>query len=137
MNEPKIAPHFWIQPGGRIDELKGIKGNQDYFFHNTFKETWKFYMRKLILNRIYAQYKDLSNKIIIKEPHGSLAADIISECLPNSKIIILLRDGRDVIDSQVDGFSKGGWIIEEGGRHLTEDMRMNFIKHQANLCYCV
>jgi len=46
------------------------------------------------------------NKIIIKEPHGSLAADTISECLPNSKIIILLRDGRDVLDSEVDGFLK-------------------------------
>ena len=44
---------------------------------------------------------------MIKEPNGSHAADIIAECLPNSKIIVLLRDCRDIIDSLLDARQEG------------------------------
>jgi len=67
----------------------------DYFFHNGYKEIWKLYVRKLILNRIYAQISDFSKKIIIKEPNGIFAADIISEIFPKSKILLILQDPRN------------------------------------------
>ena len=94
MEEPLIGNHISAVMGDkspyyrRLDESKERK---DYFFSETFKENWLYFLRKMILNRIYAQFQDVNSVIIIKEPNGSMGADIISEALPNSKIILLLR----------------------------------------------
>jgi len=112
LNEPLIGMHlghiyFRSETKSRSKDL--FQNEIDYFFSNRYKETWKYHLRKLILNRIFAQFKDYNQPIIIKEPNGSLASDIISETLPKSKFIFLKRDGRDVIDSRVDSMKKDGW----------------------------
>ena len=72
--------------------------DSDYFFSHIYSETWKFYLRKLILNRIYSQFKDLSKKIIVNESKGIGSSSIISECLPNSKIIFLVQNEKAAVD---------------------------------------
>jgi len=94
------------------------------------------FLRKLILNRIHDQFGNLSEKIVIKEPTGSMAADIISQSLPNSKIIILLRDGRDVVDSKIDENSSGGWELKQKKedyqvQEVTQKNRLKFIRLQS------
>jgi len=116
MDEPLIGLHLGrheISKNGIKRTLEMQADRKDYFFSKINKDIWQFFLRKLILNRINNQFNDISKKIIIKEPTGSVASDIISQCLPNSKIIILLRDGRDIIDSKIDAESPGGWEIKE------------------------
>lgn len=134
IDEPKIGSHLGFSRLGKntIEDLTTLENRDDYFFSNQFKDTWKYFLRKLILNRIYAQIRDTRKKIIIKEPNGSIGADIISDSLPNSKIIILLRDGRDIVDSLVDAFSEKGWLAKKGGTTLSVDDRLEFIKEQSN-----
>lgn len=134
IDEPKIGSHLGFSRLGKntIEDLTSLENRDDYFFSNQFKDTWKYFLRKLILNRIYAQIRDTRKKIIIKEPNGSIGADIISDSLPNSKIIILLRDGRDIVDSLVDAFSEKGWLAKKGGTTLSVDDRLEFIKEQSN-----
>jgi len=134
IDEPKIGSHLGFSRLGKntIEDLTSLENRDDYFFSNQFKDTWKYFLRKLILNRIYAQIRDTGKKIIIKEPNGSIGADIISDSLPNSKIIILLRDGRDIVDSLVDAFSEKGWLAKKGGTTLSVDDRLEFIKEQSN-----
>ncbi len=74
------------------------RADPDYFFSHRYSETWKFYLRKLILNRIYSQFKDLSKKIIVNELKGIGSSSIISECLPNSKIIFLVQNENAAVD---------------------------------------
>jgi len=91
-------------------------------------------LRKLILNRIHNQFEDLSSKIIIKEPSGSIAADIVAKCLPKSRIIIMFRDGRDILDSKIDAMSSSGWeTVEKKGLRepITEKNRLKFIQKHA------
>ena len=114
-NEPLIGMHlgFVLYRNVNLDRTIDLFENEaDYFFSNRYKETWKYHLRKLILNRIYAQFNDYDHPIIIKEPNGSLASDIISETLPKSKFIFLKRDGRDVIDSKIDSVKKDGWAAK-------------------------
>ena len=75
----------------------------------------------------------LHKKIIVKEPNGSLGADIISKCLPNSKIIFMFRDGRDVLLSQLTALSKGGYAAEMDKHFepLSGKRRVSFIKDQS------
>jgi len=104
----------------------------DSFFSPVYKKSWMHFLRKFILNRIYSQFQNLSTKIIITDPEGSIGADIISECLSNSKIIILLRDGRDVIDSVVDSYKKNSWALKKYPlQSLTKDNRKSIIIKRA------
>jgi len=114
MNEPRIGKHLGLLDPmitKVITDLDRFKFDPNYFFSQRYEKTWKYYLRKLILNRIYSQFHDLSKNIIIKEPNGSQAADTISEILPDSKIIILFRDGRDVIDSMLDARQPDAWTV--------------------------
>ena len=112
-------------------DFDNFKTSHDYFFSLTFQDTWKYYLKKLILNRIYAQFQDLNKIIVIKEPSSSIVSDLISECLPNSKIIIILRDGRDVVDSAVDAFKKGSWMTKAGFAAKSTIERENVIERQS------
>ena len=137
INELHITEHLGSPNIGTLDltfsrwydECKNLGG---YFFSEKYKKTWKHYLRKLILNRIYSQVGDFNKKIILKEPSAVSGSDIISECLPNSRIIFLLRDGRDVIDSILDGRQKNGFMTKARNTPpITEQNRFNFIENRA------
>ena len=132
MDEPYIGYHLasinFFQGNPKIHESHEKRNT--YFFSKEYEDTWKFYLRKLILNRIYSQYRDLSHKIILKEPNGSHGADKIIHCLPSSKIILLMRDGRDVLDSMLDAMKKDGWSSHKRG-YLREQNRIPRLKKLA------
>jgi len=109
--------------------LISLNLNHDIFFLKKYKETWLYYLRKLIVNRFHAQFETFSKKIIIKEPNGSNGADILSQCMPKSKIIVLLRDGRDVIDSLLDARREGSKLQKKFQvKPILEKQRINFIE---------
>jgi len=102
----------WHEPyiGWHLDHFKKWQNERnEYFFSSQHKNNWLPYLRKLILARTFSMAQILTKKVVIKEPNGSGAANIIMECFPNSKLIFLLRDGRDVVDSQMDTHQKGSW----------------------------
>ncbi len=135
-DEPLIGLHLGFMDkseGTYVRRIDKARNRANYFFSDEYKETWKYFVRKLILNRIYAQFQNVSKKVIIKEPNGSMGSDIISECLPHSKMILLLRDGRDVLNSQITALSKGGYAAEASKiwKPLEGQRRFNHIKLAA------
>ena len=50
--------------------------------------------------------------LVIKEPNGSTGAPLLMEALPESRMILLVRDPRDVTASVLDGARKGSWLYE-------------------------
>jgi len=106
-NEPDIGLHLESIRNWSHD--KSQRDRADYFFALRHKNNfWLPGFRKLILARTYLKAKTLSKKIIIKEPE-SHAADLLMEFLPNSRMIFLLRDGRDVVDSWIDSHRPDSW----------------------------
>lgn len=132
INESYITHHLGFRQEAITDEV--IRGfdrryeEPDYFFSKQFQDTWIFYLRKMILNRIYAQVTDLSKKIVLKEPMRIGASDIISKCLPKSRIIILMRDGRDILDSRIDARQEDSWAAKTGVSTLESSDRLTFIE---------
>jgi hypothetical protein len=55
--------------------------------------------------------------LVIKEPNGSVGAPLLMEALPESRMILLIRDPRDVVASNMDAFRKGGF--KQGGDKIT------------------
>lgn len=129
-NEPDIGMNLSLISDRNRNVLFTTRNS--YFFSDHFKnKCWLPGIKKLILTRTYFQTKKIDQKIIIKEPE-SYAADLIMECLPNSKLIFLLRDGRDVVDSFIDAHQEGSWDPTKEPL-LTEEMRIEKIKFYSNL----
>jgi hypothetical protein len=63
----------------------------------------------------------------VKEP-GSHVAPFLTELFPASKLIFLLRDGRDVVDSWLDAYSEGSWAIPGGAFPVSPDGRQALIR---------
>ena len=132
-NEPYIGYHL-----ASIGIFRENSKNSDfhrnrntYFFSKYHEKTWKFFLRKLILNRIFSQFQNVSKKIIIKEPNGSQGADIIVKCLPLSKIIFLIRDGRDVVDSALDARKENSWGTRLGITPVQTNTRIPLLRELA------
>jgi len=118
------------------------RGDPAYFFSDEYRDAWREPLRRLALERFEAQTERartahgiVNPLILIKEPNGSHAADLIADLLPESRMIFLLRDGRDVVDSMMDADSEGGWRTRtEGVSPLrTPEQRLAGVRRQAHL----
>ena len=116
-----------------LSTFAGVKRrNPDYFFSDEHRAGWEPLLRDFILDRLALQ-ADGDRRYVIKEPGGSQVADWIMSLLPQSRLVFLLRDGRDVVDSWLDAYQDGGWITEDGGFPVAPHGRLAFIKWQATV----
>lgn len=108
-NEPQVGNLF-----GRFYNEQGrhLKGRK-HFALGGDRETWIPPMRRFILDLALAKRpgvaRDPSKHLVVKEPNGSIGAPLIMEAIPESKMIFLVRDPRDVVASKLDGRRPGGW----------------------------
>lgn len=112
-----------------------------YFFNDRYAEAWRGPLRDLVLARLHAQVVDACREraiedpvVVVKEPHGSQAADLLMSLLPASRLLFLLRDGRDVLDSELDAGSAGSWAsrVTEGFVRADEE-RGAYLRDRAHL----
>jgi hypothetical protein len=108
------------------------QANPDYFFSAEHRPGWEPLLRDFILDRLALQ-RDGDRRYVIKEPGGSQVADWVMSLLPGSRLVFLLRDGRDVVDSWLDAYQDGGWITQDGGFPVAAHGRVPFIKWQATV----
>jgi hypothetical protein len=117
-NEPFIGYHLGAPP----QVLEGGEGQpwhrETWFFAPGHQGTWAPPLRKLILARTHSQAQTLRKNIIIKEPNGIAGAHVLLACLPGSKVLFLLRDGRDVVESLVDAHRPDSWNEQLSRRPL-------------------
>ena len=148
INEPYIGVHLapiqtsGTEPGSVFTAADARAGDPSYLLDERFAHAWRPQLRRLILERLAAQAElaerehDLKRPlIVVKEPNGSHAAEPIASTLPRSRLLFLLRDGRDVLDSLLDAASPGGWLAGgPGGEHLgSAQARIAFLQRHATL----
>jgi hypothetical protein len=128
----------------RLPELKTlgeVKGHHDdYFFSDRYRDAWAPPLRELILRRFAAQADDLAAErrvaepmVAVKDPGASGVAELVSELFPESRLVFLLRDGRDVVDSWLDAYRKGAWGMDEGTYSLAPEGRRAFVRWQSSV----
>lgn len=111
-----------------------------YFFSDDYEQAWQPELRRLVLARLHATSQRASREhgltdplVLIKEPNGSHAAELLMSLLPRSRMIFLLRDGRDVVDSMLDARAAGGWV-EPGNVDMSDPaQRLAYVRRQARL----
>jgi hypothetical protein len=119
-----------------LNEIKREKPS--YFFSDHYRDVWGPALRELIVARFDAQARDAEIPagtdplVIVKEP-GSHIADLLMSLFPGSRMIFLLRDGRDVVDSWLDAHRDGAWALDEGAFAVAPDGREALIRWQASV----
>src|SRR5581483_2283707 len=112
----------------------------NYFLSDRFAEAWRPHLRVLVLARLAAQVDVVTREfgvrggpVVIKEPNGSVGADFVMSLLPRSRLLFLLRDGRDVVDSMVDAQMPGGWLESPipGRAAELREHRLALVKREA------
>jgi len=106
-----------------------------YFFSERHRDSWWEPLRALIEARFAAQAEDSGGAAangagptyVVKEP-GSHAAPLLAELFPASKLIFLLRDGRDVVDSWMAAYQDGTWAIQKGAFPVAPEGRIALIR---------
>ncbi|BBL80627.1 hypothetical protein RxyAA322_24810 [Rubrobacter xylanophilus] len=103
-----------------------------------YKKTWLRSIRNLILDAVNARFPEatVNGYLIAKEPGGSVGAPLLMEALPESRMILLVRDPRDVVASWLDAHRRGSWAQQkklEGERcaGLSEEKQDTFVRNTA------
>jgi hypothetical protein len=107
-------PYVGLLFGGFMyDRIKDerLKNDPSFIMGKPYRGVWLNSMRNVVLEGAAARYPELQEDqyLVIKEPNGSVGAPLMMEALPESRMIFLIRDPRDVIASRMDGTRKGGW----------------------------
>ena len=111
------------------------------FILGRHKESWLRSIRNFVLDEARTRFPTLSDDeyLVVKEPNGSVGAPLLMEALPESRMILLVRDPRDVAASTMDARRKGGWSYERNKKLYLEGQRIPadedpdaFVENPAN-----
>ena len=152
MEEPTIgyhlSPFLCNEPGYRAEDLdldtftlrRVMRDQPQRFFAEKYADVWVPGLRRLLNDRLEAHMeRELGGGaagealLLVKEPNGSQSADVIMRAQPEARLLFLLRDGRDVVDSELASFSVGGWQERSFAhmRGVTEAERLEFVVNSA------
>lgn len=139
--EPMVGRLF----GKFYDEAQpGQLSSRNFIMSNSTREQWAGSIRKFILDGSGYARPDLSpgDYLVVKEPNGSIGSPLIMEALPEARMILLVRDPRDVVASVLDASRKGSWLYERKSgpdprgwrREAWADERpQEFVQHRASM----
>jgi hypothetical protein len=96
---------------------EGQRGAKNFILGH-YKESWLRSIRNFVLDEAQTRFPTLleNEYLVIKEPNGSVGAPLLMEALPESRMILLIRDPRDVAASTMDARRTGGWCYERNKR---------------------
>jgi hypothetical protein len=112
-NEPLVGKLFGNFYYSQVEDKAG-KAGRHFILGEPYREIWLKAIRDLVLGEATAGFPEVAGKgyLVIKEPNGSRGAPLIMEALPESRMIFLIRDPRDVVASSMDARREGGWLHE-------------------------
>jgi hypothetical protein len=141
MEEPE-GHDVWFEPRvGTIFDPQRFQrhGGKHFILASQYKDVWLRSIRNFILDGANARFPELAGGYLaVKEPGGSVGAGLIMEALPESGMVLLIRDPRDVVASWLDATRKGGWQTRrrgQGGRRaesLAETKPNAFVRRHAD-----
>lgn len=85
--------------------------NSPSFILGAQREIWSRLIRAFVLDGARAMFPEVSSEgtMVVKDPAGAIGAPLLMEALPESRIVLLIRDPRDVLASIIDAFGRGSW----------------------------
>jgi hypothetical protein len=86
-------------------------GGKDFIFSPHYKKVWLRSIRSFVMDAANARFPQTAGRdyLVIKEPEGSSGAPWLMEAMPEGRIVLLIRDPRDIAASWVDANKEGAW----------------------------
>jgi hypothetical protein len=109
--EPKVGRLF----GEFYSRAKPTQlGRTNYVLGEPTREAWTGALRDFVLRTAWASHPSVTPEryLIVKEPGGAVGAPLLMAALPESRMVLLVRDPRDFAASVLDATMKGGWMQE-------------------------
>jgi len=109
--EPLVGALFGDLYYKRAKHLIDRKGKH-FILGDSYRDSWLNSIRTFILNEATVRFPEAAgpdNYLVVKEPNGSIGAPLLVAAMPESRMILLVRDPRDVVASSMDARRKGGW----------------------------
>jgi hypothetical protein len=109
--EPKVGQLFgeFYDKAVRISLL-----STSFVLGDPTRKAWTRALRNFVLETARAAQPTITSRhyLIVKEPDGAIGAPLLMEALPESRMVVLIRDPRDVAASTLDARRKGSWRYE-------------------------
>ncbi|MGI8911745.1 MAG: sulfotransferase domain-containing protein [Rubrobacteraceae bacterium] len=107
-HEPRVGEFF----GFYAYERAAGRKTANFILGPQHREVWLKSMRNFVLDGAEARFPEMkaSDYLIIKEPNGSIGAPLLMQSMPESRMVFLIRDPRDVAASALDAAQEGGWL---------------------------
>ncbi len=110
-HEPYVGMLFGTFMYQRMKNNDKLLNNPTFILSEPYREVWLRSIKNFVLEGATARHPDLREDqyLVVKEPNGSMGAPLLMEANPESRMIFLIRDPRDVIASRLEAFTEGGW----------------------------
>jgi hypothetical protein len=136
-----LVPVSHTIPDGEYLEKGTRAEDPNFFFALRYLPELRPELRTLILRGLQRQVREIGGGrspqwVVIKEPNGSHGADTMLSLLPRSRMLYLLRDGRDVIDSLADALLGQNSWWRQSQQHIAAkvtESRLAFVRQHAGL----
>lgn len=139
IDEPWIAPHLGtpstVLPGWPEATARPLfevaRERPGYLFADAHEDIWAPAIADIVLRRFAAAVPPhRQGPVFVKEPIGATGAPLLMRCLPRTRLLFLVRDGRDVVDSLLDALD-GGWVTELAGIRVDQTGRRPLLESCA------
>jgi hypothetical protein len=112
-NEPRVGELF----GSFYEDSAHRRDNENFIMGQHRRLVWLKSVRTFVLDAASARFPRFARDglLVIKEPSGSVGAHILMEALPESRMVLLVRDPRDIVASALDAAREGSWAYELRG----------------------
>ena len=131
-HEPYVGLLFGSFVYERLGENTKLLNSPAFIMGEPHRRVWLDSIRHFVIKGAEARYPNLGadDHLVIKEPNGSVGAPLLLEATPESRLIFLIRDPRDVVASRLDAFKKDSWSAQERDLDSTEQLK-TFTKQLA------
>jgi hypothetical protein len=130
--EPRVGAlfghYYYMRP--RDEDSK-----DKHFIMGLNSEVWLRSIRSFTLDAANAAFseEERNGYLVVKEPNGSIGAPLLMEALPESRMIFVVRDPRDVVASGLDAAKEGNWAAKVMDNAALADRRPDaFVEERAN-----
>src|SRR5215213_6082556 len=129
--EPYVGDVFGYAYYMRAGEQQ--RGRGDYILGDPYRGAWIKSLRTFVLEGAEARFPELGENgyLVVKEPNGSVGAPLLVEALPESRVILLVRDPRDVVASLLAAQKVGSWGAGEDA--LADTDPDEFVRQRARM----